>query len=485
MILKRFYDEQLAQASYLVGCAATGEALVVDANRDIEQYLEAAQSLNLRITHVSETHIHADYVSGSRELAQRTGAQLYLSGAGGASWQYPWAGDAGARVVHDGDRFQVGNIRIDVVHTPGHTPEHIIFLVTDGAVADRPMGALTGDFVFVGDVGRPDLLERAVGVAGTMENAARDLFRSLQRFRQHDEWLQIWPGHGAGSACGKGLSAVPTSTLGYELRYNWAFGHDREDAFVEAVLAGQPEAPPYFAQMKRINQSGPPLRPAHAPPEIDVHALPGAIHRKELIIDIRPAAAYAAGHVPGTINIPLNASFLTWAGWLLPYDRDFSLLSDDDGPRIAQALDWLGLIGLDSVSGYYGANALRAWEQAGRPLAITPAVKRDAVVAWSATGAATIIDVRNQAEWNAGHIPGALHIPLGELQARVAEVPAGHRVVVHCQAGTRSAIACSMLEAAGVLCYNYSAGYADWARAGLSVVTESDPRAKQELLAVG
>ena len=204
MLLKRFYDNGLAQASYLIGCSATGEAIVVDANRDVEQYVRAASDEGLRVTHVTETHIHADFVSGSRELAARTGAKLLLSDEGGPEWRYAFAAAADATLLRDGDSFMVGNIRFDVLHTPGHTPEHLSFLVTDTPATDRPMGAITGDFIFVGDVGRPDLLERAANVAGTMRASAQALFRSIQRFKQLPDSLQIWPGHGAGSACGSG-----------------------------------------------------------------------------------------------------------------------------------------------------------------------------------------------------------------------------------------------------------------------------------------
>ncbi|MGI8842989.1 MAG: MBL fold metallo-hydrolase, partial [Gemmatimonadaceae bacterium] len=222
MLLKRFYDNKLAQASYLVGCQATGEALVVDANRDIGQYVNAADAEGLRITHVTETHIHADYVSGSRELAQRAGAQLFLSNEGGPDWKYAFASESAATLLRDGSSFMVGNVKVDVMHTPGHTPEHISFMITDTPATSLPMGVFTGDFVFVGDVGRPDLLERAAGFEGAMVEGARTLFRSLQRFRELPDYLQLWPGHGAGSACGKSLGAVPSTTLGYEKVANWA-----------------------------------------------------------------------------------------------------------------------------------------------------------------------------------------------------------------------------------------------------------------------
>ena len=257
MLLKRIYDTKLAQASYLIGCAATGEAIVVDPNRDIDQYLRAAADEGLTIAVVTETHIHADFVSGSRELVERTGAQLLLSDEGDADWKYAFASAASATLLHDGDSFMVGNLKFEVMHTPGHTPEHLTFLVTDTPATDRPMGAITGDFIFVGDVGRPDLLERAAKMQGTMEASARTLFRSLQRFKQFPDHLQIWPGHGAGSACGKALGAVPSSTLGYERFANWGLATTSEDEFVQAVLAGQPEPPKYFAEMKRINKMGP------------------------------------------------------------------------------------------------------------------------------------------------------------------------------------------------------------------------------------
>ena len=213
MLLHRVWDPKLAQASYLIGCIEAKEALVIDPNRDVDQYLALASSLGLRVAHVTETHIHADFCSGSRELATRAKARLYLSDEGGDGWRYGFAASDGAVLLHDGDRFEMGRVSVQALHTPGHTPEHLTFLVTDGAAATEPIAAVTGDFVFVGDVGRPDLLERAAGVGGTMEDAARTLFRSLQRFKRQPDWLQIWPGHGAGSACGKGMSAIPHSTV--------------------------------------------------------------------------------------------------------------------------------------------------------------------------------------------------------------------------------------------------------------------------------
>jgi hydroxyacylglutathione hydrolase len=471
MLLHRFYDPGLAQASYLIGCEHTGQAVVVDPNRDVSEYLETAAALHLRVAHVTETHIHADFVSGSRELAARAGAALHLSDEGRPDWAYDYAAGAGAVLLRDGDRFEVGSVRLEALHTPGHTPEHLTFLVTDGATATDPIAALTGDFVFVGDVGRPDLLERAAHVAGTMESSARTLFRSLQRFKAQPDYLQIWPGHGAGSACGRSLSSIPQSTVGYERRFNWAFAVADEDEFVRLVLAGQPEPPRYFGTMKRINRSGP--RILGGPPTANLlppERLHELVESGAFVVDARPAAEYAARHVPGTINIPLNRSFTTWAGWLAPYDRDvYLIVRDAAGREVAEAVLDLSMIGLDRVAGVFGAEAVSAWEASGRRTGhvprIGPAEAADRVAA-----GAVLLDVRGMAEWQAGHAPGATHIPLGYLAERAAELPSGAPVVVHCQGGSRSAIAASLLRRAGVTdVLELPEGFSGWEAAGLPV----------------
>jgi hydroxyacylglutathione hydrolase len=479
MILKRFYDEKLAQASYLIGCAATGEALVVDANRDVEPYVRAAQDEGVSITHVTETHIHADYVSGSRELAARTGAKLYLSDEGGTGWRYAFADADGAVLLKHGDGFRVGNIRIDVLHTPGHTPEHLTFLVTDGAAADRPIGALTGDFVFVGDVGRPDLLEKAAGVSGTMEPAARTLFRSLQAFKAQPDYLQIWPGHGAGSACGKGLSSIPHSTMGYERLFNWGLGVEDEDTFVGMVLAGQPEPPRYFAEMKRINREGPPVLGAlPTPRRVPDARLAEVLRGGGTVIDTRPAEAFAAAHVPGTINIPLNRSFTTWAGSLIPYGRPFHLMLDGRSPgAIAEVAHDLAMIGLEEIEGYFDVEAIDRWA-VGDALQRVPQVGAEELRARVEGGSAFLLDVRGAAEWEAGHLPGTApsggahgrHVPLGSLAERLEDLPRDRPLIVYCQGGARSAIAASVLQAHGFdEVYNFTPGYDGWRASGLPV----------------
>lgn len=470
MFVRRFYDDQLAQASYLLGCQESGAAVAVDANRDVDQYIVAAAVEGLRLTYVTETHIHADFVSGSRELADRTGAQLLLSAEGGPDWQYAFAAAAQARLLHDGDTIDIGAVRLQAVHTPGHTPEHLMFLVTDTAAADRPMAALTGDFLFVGDVGRPDLLERAAHVAGSMERSARDLFRSLQRAKALPDYLQIWPGHGAGSACGRSLGAVPQSSLGYERLVNWALAATDETAFVAAVLHGQPEPPRYFAVMKRINREGPALLGGLPHPErLGASRLPALVAGGATVIDTRHAADFAAGHAPGTLNIPLGRSFSTWAGSLVPYGRPYYLIVDDDdgAAHAAHAARALALIGLDEGGGYFGSAALAEWRASGRPLEtvsnVTATEARDRI----ARGGVTVLDVRSASEWEDGHVPGARWIPLAALGERLGELPADQPLIVHCQGGTRSAIAASVLLAAGRTdVHNLTGGFAEWERAG-------------------
>src|ERR1041385_4750191 len=435
MLFTRFYDEQLAQASYLIGCGRTGTAVVVDPNRRTDEYIAAAEAAGLRITAVTETHIHADFVSGCRELAARTGAAIHLSGCGPPEWQYEFRREPGVVLLADRDTFRVGNVELRAVHTPGHTPEHQSFLVT-----------------------------------GSAEASARQLFRSLAWFKTLPDHLQIWPGHGAGSACGKSMSAVPQSTVGYERRFNWAFAVTDESEFVRLVLLGQPEPPGYFAEMKRLNRSGPPVLGALALPErVAEHRIRSLLASGAAVVDTRPAAEFAAGYIPGTLSVPFNPSFPTWAGSLLPYDQDLYLLVVEGRTGLLrQVVQSLQMIGLDRVRGYFGAEALELWATEGRALGRVEqlavgdlAARRNGMV---------VFDVRGRPEWEEGHLPGACLIPLPELPGRLGEVPADRPVAVHCQGGSRSAIAASLLlsrgERGGA---NVGGGFAAWLREGLPV----------------
>lgn len=473
MFFRRFYDDGLAQASYLIGCEKSGEAVVVDANRDIAQYLSTAAAERLRIVRVTETHIHADFVSGSRELARRTGAALLLSAEGGRAWQYRFAAADGVALLRDGDTFRAGRVRFDALHTPGHTPEHLAFLVTDLAASEQPIGLLSGDCVFVGDVGRPDLLERAAHIAGTMEESAHALFASLRRIRALPDFLQLWPGHGAGSACGKALGAMPQSTIGYERIANWGFAAMDEEAFVREVLAGQPEPPAYFAEMKRINRDGPPLlREWPQPALLDVQRLDAALADGSVVVDTRPADAFADGHAPGTLNIPLGKTFSTWAGTLLAYDRDVYLIAATQADA-ARAAREMAKVGLDLVPGWFAVEALSAWSAAGGAVERVAQMAPAGIAARVTSGEVTVIDVRNASERVHGHLPGALHIPMELLGARIGEIPLGRPVVVQCQGGARSAIAASVLLRHGIPdVIDLRGGYDEWRREALPIVRD-------------
>jgi len=474
MILKRLYDENLAQASYLIACQETGVALIVDPLRDTRRYVEAAVEDNVSITDVAETHIHADFVSGARALAAETGARLHVSALGGGDWQYKGL-DSTSDLLGDGSRFTVGSVRIDVLHTPGHTPEHITLLVTDAASAGVPVGALTGDFIFVGDVGRPDLLESSVGIAGTKEASARDLFRSLQRFKALPDYLQLWPGHGAGSACGKALGAMPQSTLGYERLFNWGLAESDEEEFVREVLTGQPDPPAYFAVMKRVNRDGPPPRTLAFPARMSRQDVAARLAEGAPLVDTRPAAEFGKAHARSAINIPHTRSFLNWAGALLPYDREVFLIVPDGDQQTT--IDELSLIGLDRIGGVFGIRSVAELESAGIEIRTTPQVTVDAVMQRSSGSRQVIVDVRGRDEWEHGHIPGALHIPLGLLQARLGEVSSGAEIAVHCQAGDRSSIATSILEKHGIKASSVTGGFAQWKRSGGGVeATEATGR---------
>ena len=476
MLLKRFYDDGLAQASYLVGAETTSEALVIDPLRDLEPYLAAAAEEDLRITHVTETHIHADFLSGARDLVRQTGARLLLSGEGGADWQYRFAPSEGAELLRDGDSFTIGEITIEARHMPGHTPEHLVFFATDRAVADKPVGIFTGDFIFAGDVGRPDLLERAANVSGTMEQSARALFHSLRKMREFPDYLQLWPGHGAGSACGKALGSMPSTTLGYERLFNWAFQISDEDEFVQRVLAGQPEPPRYFARMKTLNRDGVPPCRSGALERLDVNAIASKLKTNDAtIIDTRPSARFAAGFIPGTVNIPAGRSFTTWAGSLLSPDRDIVLIAEGEGRALALVRE-LSLIGLENVAGWTETDVVESWQRAGRGIDHARVVDANALAELDDV---EIIDVRAASEWEGGRIPGARHIFLGDLLEESEALPRDRTLVIACQGGSRSSIGASLLRARGFTnIINFTGGFAEWRKAGLPVETDGSHTSK-------
>ncbi len=455
MFFKHIYDESLAQGSYFIACQKTKEAIVIDAKRDIDTYLEIAAKKNFKIKYITETHIHADYLAGSRELAAVTGASLYLSAEGGEEWQYEFP----HHPLHDGDVLTVGNLKLEVIHTPGHTPESISFLLTDCPASDKPSMIFTGDFVFVGDVGRPDLLEQAAGIKGTSNQGAVQMWNSLKRFEQLPDYVQVWPAHGAGSACGKALGAVPNSTVGYEKFQNWALQYKDKDAFVRALLEGQPEPPKYFAKMKQYNKVNRPLL-IEVPkfPKLDKAQFLAAYQKGMTVIDARKKEDFAKAFIPKTINIEGNNSFSTWAGWVLDYDEQFMLVAEED--QIEDLTRKLMRIGLDNVFGYIeGIEDMGIAAQAADIIGyeqMKAAVGRDDV---------QILDVRGSTEYKAGHIPGADHIFVGVLQDHLDKISKEKQIILHCQSGVRATVAYSILRKNGFdRVKNYAAGMADWVK---------------------
>ncbi len=465
MLLKYFYDRTLAQASYMIGCQETHEALIVDPSRDIDQYLHAAQQARMTIIDVAETHIHADFVSGARELAHATGAALYLSAEGGEDWSYQFLRENDVP-LKDGDSWMIGNIRIEAMHTPGHTPEHMIFLVTDTAGADKPMGIITGDCLFVNDVGRPDLLETAAGVIGSKEVGARGQFANVQKLKTMPDYLQVWPGHGAGSACGKSLGAIPSSTLGYEKLFNPAFQFSDEDAFVRWLLTGQPDTPHYFKHMKRINKEGPALLTDLPDPlPMDSFTYPDITASGANVIDARPDLRDGT-IVTGAIRIPPTDRFNTYAGWMVNYDKPTYLIaSAEDLPRFIKELH---AVGIDQLEGFFTPDQVESY------LTTIPQLDVKEAADLIASGA-VVLDVRAKNEFHEGHIHNAVNLHYGMLAHGVPPLfqetlPQNTSVIVYCATGARSQIASSMLQNWGVPnVYNLTYGFDSWQKAGLTV----------------
>src|SRR5690554_441209 len=453
MLFERIYDTSLAQASYFIGCQAKGEAMVIDAKRDVDSYLALAEENNMTITHIAETHIHADFLSGSRELAEVTGGGLYLSDEGGADWQYEYPHHG---LLH-GELIKVGNISFEVIHTPGHTPESICFLLRDHAATDSPVMVFTGDFVFVGDVGRPDLLENVSG-KDFSQKAAKALHQSLDKFRDLPSFVQVWPGHGAGSACGKNLGAVPVSTVGYELITNWAFQYKTDEkGFIQSLFDGQPEPPKYFDTMKKLNKVDRPLL-VEVPvfPLLDKKQFLNAYKNGLKIIDTRDKRVFGEGFVPGSINIQAKDYFTTWAGWLIDYKEQIVLVADEK--QVEGLARKLMRIGLDNVLGYVsGVDSL------GLDLRKREMISTDELKQKIGEESLQILDVRSTKEFTAGHIQGADHLFLGTLVDNLDKVDKHKEKVVHCQTGDRASIAYSLLLALGVDNIKiYEGGIKEW-----------------------
>lgn len=456
MLLERLYDQDLSQASYFVGCQQTGEAIVIDPRRDIADFQQLASRNNIRIIAVVETHIHADYLSGTRELAAATGADIYLSGEGGEDWQYGFDG----KRLYDGDTIKIGNLTLTALHTPGHTPEHLSMLLTDGMVADQPGYLFSGDFVLAGDLGRPDLLDEAAGGTNTRYDGARQLFHSLRnKLLTLPDYVQIYPAHGSGSACGRALGSVPSTTIGYERRFSWWGPHlatGNEQQFVVDLLAGQPDAPGYFGRMKRQNRSGPQIMGPRS--ELEEIATAGVAQGLEAgvltFIDSRDPAEVHHGTVCNSLNIPINGKPATHAGWAFDPESDNSeLVLLAETQKAAQDFwDHLVRVGIDNVRGFVTSVV-------GLPQCLPETVDPREL---ATTDYAWLLDVRNLSEYQAGTITGARQLSAGRVLWQQSLVPLEGKIVLFCQSGMRSSIAASALRRAGHQVLELKGSYPGW-----------------------
>lgn len=465
MFFQHVYDKSLAQASYFIGCQKAGVAAVIDAKRDVDTYIEIAKANNMKITHIFETHIHADFLAGSRELAKLTGAELYLSDEGGKDWAYEFPHNG----LRDKNKVKLGNLTFEVLHTPGHTPESISFLLTDNPASEKPVMLFTGDFVFVGDVGRPDLLEKAAGKKGTANAGALQMYDSINKFVDLPDHIQVWPGHGAGSACGKALGAVPSTTVGYEKIRNWAFKfEDNQNGFIKYLLEDQPEPPKYFAMMKHLNKVERPLL-TEVPKlkQLSVDELKIAMNNDTKLVDARNKADFAAGFIPGSYNIQGNNAFASWAGWFLKYDEPFILLADER--ELDDLTRKLMRIGLDKIIGYVPSTS--SWLDAGGTLEKANIISLAETKVLLKDEEVQLIDLRSATEYNAGHIAQAENIFVGTLTDNLDKISKDKKVIIHCQSGDRSTIGYSILVKNGFKnVLNFSGSINEWVNAGEPVV---------------
>ena len=464
MLLERFEVPGLAHYSHLL--SSEGAAAVIDPKRDIDTYTQYAFDKGISITHVLETHIHADYVSGATALAQGTGAELWLSGHDDDEdyrYQFPH------HPFRDGEELGIGDLRIVAVHTPGHTPEHLSFLVFEKSRCGQPMALFSGDFLFVGSLGRPDLLGE-----GAKRGLAKSLFRSVhEKIAPLPDGIEIYPAHGAGSLCGSGMSQRPQSTLGYERFCNVFFSGFSETEFIASILSSVPEFPDYYRRMKGINSDGAAIF-GTVPGDVSLSPQQFRDIRNTsdaLIIDLRRPEAFGGAHIPNSFNIGAGQNLSMWAAWIVPYDRPI-LLVGDNGTDLCEPRRSLFRVGFDRIEGFL-RGGMSAWIEAGYEQAHTPQLSVGELHGRLQLSKPFVLDVRSPNEWRVGHIEGAVHIAGGEIAKRLNEVPRHAEVYAVCGSGYRSSVAASVLERAGHLhVINTIGGMGAWTRQHLPTVSE-------------
>jgi glyoxylase-like metal-dependent hydrolase (beta-lactamase superfamily II)/rhodanese-related sulfurtransferase len=456
MFLKQFFVEGLAHASYMIG--SEGAAAIIDPRRDVDIYIDEARAQGLKITHVLETHLHADFLSGHLELSHLVGAKIYAPRGAGVQYEHvPLA---------EGDVIQIGAIRMRAIETPGHTPEHISLVVADLSRAEAPCLVFTGDTLFVGSVGRPDLFgEDRVG------QLSDKLFDSLHgKLGVLPDFVEVYPAHGEGSLCGRNLSAKRCSTIGYEKRFNPAFEPSHKEAFRTEILRDMPTAPRYFFRTSDANRRGPRVI-GQVPQlrEVPVAEAKELIDKGCLVVDTRTPEAFGGAHIPASYSIWFGPALSTWSGWVLPCDRPILLLLEDP-EQGKEAMRWLLRVGFDDVEGHIGGG-VEAWMEAGFPIGTLPQLSVHRLAELIARQKEIIVtDVRTPAEYNEGHITGALNIHAGQMAERSGELNREDPIAVVCRTAHRSSVAGSILKRQGFeSVYNVSGGMTAWTNAGHEV----------------
>jgi hydroxyacylglutathione hydrolase len=456
MYFEQFYLGCLAHASYMLG--SEGEAVIVDPQRDVEIYLNAAKANHLKIRHVFETHLHADFVSGHRELAARSGARIYIGAEAQASFPHV--------PLRDGFELQVGNICITALETAGHTPESMCLVITDKERSSRPWAVLTGDTLFLGDVGRPDLSKRY-----TPTQLAGMLYDSLQnKILKLADNVLVYPAHGAGSLCGRNMRAERVSTIGTERLTNYALQIKTREEFVRQLTSNLPARPEYFAQDAEINRTGASaLSDLPALPAIEPRELQRVLAEGGFALDVRPGDEFATAHVPGSVNIALSGQFASWAGTLLGLSARPVLIAESS-ERVDEARMRLARVGLDGVCGYL-VGGMQAWRSAGLPVAQLEQISVQDLS--ENISNLHVLDVRREPEWETGHIDGAAWWPLDHFKVSAPEIDHSSPIAVHCKSGYRSMIACSLLQRAGFeKVINVIGGFDAWQTAKLPMLAE-------------
>ncbi len=459
MYFEQFYLGCLAHASYLI--ASEGQALVVDPQRDVEIYLKAAQEQGAQIKHIFETHLHADFVSGHRELAERTGAKIYIGKDAGASFPHV--------DVRDGFELRMGKVRLSVLETPGHTPESVCLVVTDEEKSREPWAVLTGDTLFIGDVGRPDLSKRhtPAQLAGLLYDSLHNKILELR------DSVLVYPAHGAGSLCGRNMRAERSSTIGTERLTNYALQIKSKEEFVRQLTSNLPSRPEYFLQDAEINRLGaaslselPGLQSLSAS---DVKSL---LESGAIVLDVRPGDDFGAEHVPGAINIPLSGQFASWAGALIGLSA-CPILIADTSEQLSEARTRLARVGIEDLRGYL-QSGVAGWKAAGNATAKIPQISVQDLADRLHSGGTSVLDVRREPEWQAGHLENAAWWPLDNFKVSPPELDRSAPVAVHCKSGYRSMIACSLLQRAGFEnVTNVIGGFDAWTQAKLPVESGS------------